>query len=340
MTEAPSDKPAAAQLLEKITGHWVTAAIYAAAKLRFADFLVQGPRTSDELAKLANSHPDATYRLLRALAGLGIFEERPGKQFALNEQGELLTTDHPRSVRDVALFQGAPPHWQGWGNLLHSVQTGESAFEYTHGKRFFDYCQGDPDFAAAFNGAMTCFATSSAEAVIESYDFSGIRHLVDVGGGHGALLIRILREYPGLRGTVFDLPSVIEGTREAIAAAGLADRCGVHSGSFFEDPLPPADAYIAQHIIHDWDDEHARRILQAMRQGLEPSGRVLLVEDMIEPDTPGPGAKLIDLEMLHATLGGRERTQEEFAALFASAGLKLTRVVETKSNSRVIEAAV
>lgn len=338
MTSVEMSKPPAAQLLDMITGHWVTAAIYAAARLQLADHLAQGPRTSDELAAQVRSHPDATYRVLRALAGLGIFEEQPGRSFTLTEVGELLRADHPQSVRDVALFQGAQPHWQGWGNFLHSVQTGQSAFEHAHGKQFFDYCQEAPEFAAVFNGAMTCFSNSGAAAVVQHYDFSGIQHLVDVGGGHGALLLRILRENPDLRGTVFDLPSVIEGAQAAIAAAGLSDRCGVSAGSFFDDPLPPADAYIAQHIIHDWDDQHARQILEAMRRGLAPGGRVLLVEAMIDPNEAGPGASLIDLEMLHATHGGRERTREEFANLFDSAGLQLKQVVETASPSRVIEA--
>lgn len=337
-TDQPNIPPAA-KLLDMITGHWVVAAIYSAARLSLADRLAAGPRSSDELAAEAGTHPDATYRVLRALAGVGIFDERPNRVFALNEMGDLLRADHPRSVRDVALFQGAQPHWQGWGNFLYSVQTGKSAFEHVHGKPFFDYCQEDEEFAAAFNGAMTCFSVNGAEAVVESYDFTGIRHLVDVGGGHGALLIRILQENPSLRGTVFDLPSVVEGAKEAIAAAGLTDRCGVSGGSFFDDPLPKADAYIAQHIIHDWDDEHCRKILQAMRDGLEPGGRVLIVDAVIEPGDPSPAEKLIDLEMLHATKGGRERTREEFAALFASAGLELKQVVPTNSMSRVIEAA-
>lgn len=339
MANANHDVPPAAKLMDMICGHWIVAAIYSAAKLSLADRLAAGPRTSDDLAAEAGTHPDATYRVLRALAAVGIFEERPDRVFALNELGDLLRADHPQSVRDVALFQGAQPHWKGWGNFLYSVQTGKSAFEHVHGKPFFDYCQGDAEFAAAFNGAMTCFSVTGAEAVVKAYDFSGIRHLVDVGGGHGALLIRILQANPGLRGTVFDLPSVVEGAVPAIEAAGLSDRCGTSGGSFFEDPLPKADAYIAQHIIHDWDDEHSRKILQAMRQGLEPGGRVLIVDTMIEADDPSPGPKLIDLEMLHATKGGRERSREEFAALFESAGLQLKRVVPTESMSRVIEAA-
>ncbi len=340
MSSAPeSSPPPAAQLMEMIIGHWVTAAIYAAARLKLADALASGPRTSDELAAEVGAHPKATYRLLRALASLGIFEERWDREFALTELGHLLRTDHPQSMRDVALFQGAPPHWQGWGNFLHSVQTGDSAFAHVHGKGFFDYCQTDAEFSAAFNGAMTGMSAANAEAVSQAYDFAGIRHLADVGGGHGLLLTRILQDHSHLRGTVVDLPHVVTGAAPIIAAAGLRDRCGTHAADFFKDPLPSADAYIAKHIIHDWDDEHSIRILQNMRDNLEPGGRVLLVEAVITPGNERSMAKLMDLEMLHATHGGRERTREEFAELFAAAGLQLKQVVKTPSLSCIIEAA-
>lgn len=220
---------------------------------------------------------------------------------------------------------------------MHSVRTGLPAFEHVHGKGFFDYCGDDEEFSAAFNGAMTAMSAVAADAVLEAYDFTGVRKLVDVGGGHGYLISRILKRYPRLTGGLIDLPHVVEGARSSFATAALLDRCEVVGGSFF-DSVPPGDAYIAKHIIHDWDDEHSRTILQNMRKAMTGNGRVLLVEMVVTPDNKGTMAVLIDLEMLHATHGGRERTEPEFAELFASAGLKLNRIVPTKSQFCVLEA--
>jgi hypothetical protein len=330
--EQPADR-----LLQLITGHWVAAALYSAAKLRLADHLAEGPKSSDALAQAVKAHPDALYRLLRALCGLGVVAEGESKLFTLTDVGDLLRSDHPQSLRSFALFQGAPPHWRGWGTFLHSVQTGESAFRHAHGEGFFDYCQTDPEFSEAFNDAMTAMSATIAEAVLEAYDFNGIQKLVDVGGGHGYLLSAILTRYPDMQGGVFDLPHVVRGASEVIGGAGLESRCELYGGSFFES-LPPADAYLAKHIIHDWDDEHSRKILSNMRAAMQGSGKVLLVEMVIRPDNRSTFATLVDLEMLHATHGGRERTEDEFRVLFASAGLKLRRVVETKSPFSVLEA--
>jgi hypothetical protein len=326
------------RLMSCITGHWVAAAVYAAARLGIADQLRDGPRSSDDVAKAVGGHPSSVYRLLRALATLGIFDEVRPRTFALTEVGDLLRADHPQSMRSMALFQGAPPHWQGWGSFLHSVRTGESAFEHVHGKGFFDYCQTDREFGAAFDGAMTGMSAATVSAVLEAYDFSGIARLVDVGGGHGYLLSRILVEYPALKGCVYDLPHVVAGAAPLLKAAGVAGRCETAGGSFF-DAVPPSDAYISKHIIHDWDDESCLKILRNMRQGLAPGGRVLLVEVVIGAENNREAlGTLIDLEMLHSTHGGRERTESEFAALFSTAGLKLTRVVPTQSLFSVLEA--
>lgn len=325
------------QLMQFITGHWVAAAVYAAAKLRLADHLADGPQTADELAAATGADGSSVYRLLRALASLGVFEETAARTFSLAEMGELLRSDHPRSMRSMALFQGAPPHWEGWGAFLHSVETGESAFEKVHGKGFFDYCQSDPEFAEAFNGAMTGMSAAASEVVVQAYDFSGIETLVDVGGGHGYLLACILRNNPDLRGKLIDLPHVVKGSAPAFDVAGLSDRVELVGGDFFET-VPSGDAYIAKHIIHDWDDEHCIVLLTNMRKAMSGNGRVLLVEAVIPPGNAPSLAKLLDLEMLHSTHGGRERSEGEFAELFAAAGLKLNRIVPTASYFSVVEA--
>lgn len=337
MTQSPETPPPPVQLVQMITGHWVAAAIYSAVKLRLPDHLAGGALNSEALARAAGTHADSTYRLCRALSALGVLIESPGQKFELSPLGDLLRSDHPQSMRSMAMFQGAPPHWQGWGSFAHAVETGQPAFEHVHGKQFFDYCAGDPEFAAAFNGAMTALSAAASAAVVQAYDFSGIRTLVDVGGGHGHLLSTILSANSQLQGIVFDLPQVVEGATPAIAAAGLQDRCQAVGGSFF-DSVPAGDAYISKHIIHDWDDEHSRKILSNMAAAMDGHGKVLLVEVVIGFGNESLFAKLIDLEMLHATHGGRERTEDEFRALFASAGLKLQRVVPTQSMFCVLEA--
>jgi len=329
--------PPFVRLMQYITGHWVAAAVYSAAKLKLADHLKNGPKSTDVLAQEVSAHAPSLYRVMRSLACLGVLRETQPRHFALTEMGELLRSDHPASMRPMALFQGAPPHWQGWGNFLHSVKTGDSAFEHVHGQRFFDYCQTDKEFAEAFNGAMTAFSAAAAAAVTEAYDFSGIRKLVDVGGGHGYLLAAILKCNPHLRGGIMDLPDVVAGATPLLKAAGLEERVELTGGSFF-DAVPPADAYISKNIVHDWDDEHSIKLLKNMRQAMQGQGKVLLVEIVIGRNDKDLLATLIDLEMLHATHGGRERSEGEYGELFARAGLKLKRAVETKSLFTILEA--
>lgn len=334
---APQAPPPQAQLMQFITGHWVTAALYSAAKLELADHLHAGPQNCADLARAVDGHEDSIYRLLRALSSLGIFEETAPRTFKNTAVGECLRKDHPRSLRGMILFQGSPPHWQGWGSLLHSMKTGQSAFEHVHHQGFFDYCQAHPEFGEVFNNAMTGMSSSTAESVLQAYDFSGINTLIDVGGGHGYLISRILQKYPQLQGGLFDLPEVVADATPLLKQAGVADRCAVTGGSFFES-VPPADAYISSHIIHDWDDEHSLRILKAMRASLAPNGRVLLVEIVISDQKEKNIGVWLDLEMLHATHGGRERTTAEYAALFQAAGLRLNKVVTTPSPTCVLEA--
>ncbi|MGE3314595.1 MAG: methyltransferase [Planctomycetaceae bacterium] len=336
-TDSQQAPPPSTRLMQCITGHWVASAVHVVAKLGVADHLKDGAKSSDELAAQLDCHASSLFRVLRAMTCLGILQENRPKHFSLTEAGELLRSDHPESMRSMALFQGARPHWHGWGELHHSVKTGQPAFEHVHGMGFFDYCLATPEFGEHFNGAMTGMSAMAAGAVLAAYDFSGIRKLVDVGGGHGYLISRILEKYPELQGGLVDLPDVAEGAKSTLGALGLTSRCEVVGGSFF-DSLPPADAYIAKNIIHDWDDEHSRTILRNMRAAMEGNGRVILLEIVISPEVQGDVAMLIDLEMLHATRGGRERTEREFADLFEAAGLKLNRILSTETLYRVIEA--
>lgn len=327
-TAPPQAVPPSFALFQMITGKFVSRAVYAAARLRLADLLADGPRTAAELAASTGNHAPSLQRLLRALAGLGVVATVPGDEprFALTPVGELLR-DTPDSLRAMALWICDPRHDRAWDEIFHSLATGEPGFDQAYGMPVFDHFARDPDFAAIFNDAMTSLSASTHPAVVAAYDFSGLRLLVDVGGGHGSLLAGILAANPRLSGIVYDLPQVIEGTRIALAAAGLEGRCRAEGGSFFERVPAGADGYILSFVLHDWDDERATAILRNVRQAMSPDGRVLVVEGLIpEGDEPSL-SKLSDLEMLVMTSGGRERTAEEFRELFAAAGLRLTRVV-------------
>lgn len=327
--------PPHAVLMGLMGGLWVSQSIAVVAKLGVADALAEGARTSDELAAATGSHGPSLFRVLRALASVGVFvEESPGR-FALTPVGETLRSG-PGSLRGMAVFLGEPFHARAVGDLLHCVRTGKPAFEHVHGARFFDYVTAHPDAAEVFDAAMTSNTSAQRDAVVEAYDFSGIGTIVDVAGGHGTLLAAILQAAPALKGILFDLPHVAAKARAVFEATGVDRRVEVASGDFFK-ALPAGDAYIMKHIIHDWDDDACVKILQNCREAMRGDGRVLVVDGVIPPgNDPFPG-KLLDLEMLIMTNGGRERTRAEFEALFARAGLKLSRVVPTRSEVSIVE---
>ena len=335
----PNALPAATQLVEMILGKARTQLIAIAAELGIADLLVDGPRSIEELAETAGAHAPSLYRVMRALASLGVFAEIQPRVFALTPLAELLRDDAPGSLRSYAVMHGSECFFRPWSQLLHGVRTGESAFEKTFGTGLFDYLQQHPGESAAFNDAMTSISRQQAVAVCDAYDFSDFGTIVDVGGGHGLLLGAILKAHPSAMGLLHDLPSVVEGARASIEAEGLNDRCRIVGSDFFRDVPGGGDAYIMKFILHDWDDVRAGKILKNCREAMAPGGRALVLEAVIPPgDAPFVG-KLGDINMLVLTQGGRERTEAEFGDLFASAGLRLTRIVPTASHVSVIEGA-
>jgi SAM-dependent methyltransferase len=306
------------------------------AKLRVADKLAAGPKSAADLAKETNTHGPTLYRVLRALAGYGVFSESTDGKFSLTTISELLRTGVPGSMRGMAEFCGAEWSWKAWGDLMYSVQTGKTAFDHVFGEPCFDYLAKHPDESAAFNEGMTGFASMIGPAVAEGYDFSKFGSIVDVGGGHGALLTTILKANPRVKGIVFDAPHVADGARETIRAAGLSDRCRAEGGDFFKAIPPGADAYMMMHIIHDWPNDKAATILKNCRKGVNPGGKLLVVDSVVAPPNVPDNAKVLDLEML-VLPSGQERTEAEFAALFEASGWKLSRVVPTRSPKSVIE---
>jgi cyclopropane fatty-acyl-phospholipid synthase-like methyltransferase len=310
--------------------------LYVPAKLGIADLLADGPKSVEELATATDTHAPSLYRVLRAAASLGVFTEQDNRTFALNANAQPLRSDVPNSLRDIMIFMGEDWHWQVWGKTLYSVRTGKAAWAEMHGADVFDYFKDKPEELEIFNRAMTSLSALATKAVIEAYDFTGIKTLIDIAGGHGRLLTEILDANPSLRGVLFDLPQVIEGARENVAKARSSDRVELVSGDFFVS-VPAGDAYIMKHIIHDWDDERALTILRNIKQAMNANGRVLLVESVIAEGNAQDFGKLMDIEML-VSPGGKERTAAEYEELFERAGFRMTRIVPTRSAYSVIEA--
>jgi hypothetical protein len=335
----PTDAARAQVFFELMTGYRVSQALYVAAKLGIADLLAAGPRSAEDLAHTAGAHPASLHRLLRALVSVDVFAEDDDGRFALAEVGECLRTDAPDSQRATAIFYGDHRHWETWGKLLHSVQTGETG-RGTHAVDFAALAREDPEGAAIFNDAMTALTRTVDAAVASAYDFSRIRTLIDVAGGHGGLLTSLLRAHPHLRGVLFDIPPVIEGARARVEGTGVASRVELVAGSFFESVPAGGDAYLLKWIIHDWDDERSVTILTNCRRAMGADGTLLLVERIVparvQQTATHQSILFADLNMLALT-GGRERSEAEYRSLLGAAGFRLARIIPTASPMCIIE---
>jgi SAM-dependent methyltransferase len=329
--------PPEVALTQMIFGAFVSQAVSVAAKLGVADLLAEQPQTVAALAAATGTHERSLYRVMRTLAGVGVFREKGEKVFELTPLAAPLRSDVPNSVRNGAIFMGAEWHWRVYGEMLHSVRTGESAWSRANGAEVFDYFAANPEHGEVFNRAMTDRSASAAAAVTAAYDFAGVAQLVDVAGGHGYLLAAVLRANPGARGVLFDLPQVVAGATALLEREGVTDRVELSSGDFFASVPEGADAYMVKHIIHDWDDERALLILNNIRRAMRDGGRVLIVETVVPEGNEPHFGKLMDLEML-VSPGGVERTEREYRELLAQAGLELRRVIPTRSYLSVVEA--
>jgi hypothetical protein len=324
-------------VLELIAANRITQAIYVVAELGIADILKDGPRSAEEVAKAAGASEDSVYRLLRALASLDLFATLPGRRFELTPSGQSLRGDVPGSLRAWARFNGHEITWRPWGELLYSVKTGKSAFDHVFGTTVFEYAAKHSDAGVALNDAMTALSAIDSASVAEAYDYSGIGTLVDVGGGHGFLLTALLRTNSSLRGILFDLPHVVEGAADRFRREGLADRCAIVGGDFFDTVPGGGDAYAMKFIIHDWDDDRAIRILRNCRRVMRGGARLLIIERVLSAGDEPDFGKFSDLQMLVFAPSGRERTEAEFRAVYDAAGFRLTRVVPTTSPLSIIE---
>jgi hypothetical protein len=315
--------------------YWIAQALYVGAKLRLADLLKNSPLTAENLALATQSHPRALYRLLRALASIGVFAEGDRQCFSLTPLAELLGSDLPGSQRAMAIM-GGEVYSHAWAELLYSVQTGQPAFEKIYGLPLFEYLSKHPEQAMYFDECMMVEHRRETDGILGAYDFSGIRVLADIGGGNGSLLTAVLRQYPDMRGILFDLPGVVERAKANVQDAGLAERCQLVAGNFFESAPDGADAYLLRHIIHDWNDERATRILQTVRLAMGQEGRLLVAESVIPPGKDPSFSKLLDLAMLVA-LGGQERTEKEYRVLYETTGFRVSRILPVHAEVSVIE---
>jgi hypothetical protein len=330
--------PPAGALLKMITDYWVSQAVSTAAQLGIADLLKDGPKRSEELAPAVGADARALYRLLRALTSVGVFVEDEDSCFGLTPLGAYLQSDVPGSLRAIAIFFGTE-FFRAGSRLAYSVQTGQPAFDHVFGMGFFEYFEHHPKASRVFNEAMTGLTRQRVAAVVAAYDFSGLKKIVDVGGGQGEFLIAVLKAHPTLTGVLFDLPAAINSAQQAIAA-DLTERCALVAGDFFAAVPSGGDAYVLSAVIHDWLDDKAVAILQNCHRAMGKNSTLLLIERVLPPRaeraaTLQPYASLADLLMM--VIGGQERTEAEFRALFAQAGFALTRVIPTQSPFNVIE---
>jgi SAM-dependent methyltransferase len=325
-------------LMQIPQGMWIAQCVATAARLGIADALAQSqPQGSATLARAVGADASALARLLRALASLEVLTEPLPQQYALTPVGELLRRDVPGSMRDWLIAETDTPHWQAWGKLYEGVRSGRTVVPQLFGMHIYEYYETHPQDRACFSRAMGNISALVAQGTVQHYDFSRTRHVVDVGGADGGLLLAILDANPHVRGTVFDRPHVVEAARQAIHAKNYQARCEVVGGDFFQAVPSGADLYVLKFILVDWKDEEAARILQNCRTAIVPDGKLLVIEMTIPDDNRPSAAQLFDLNMLVMT-GGQERLVSECGTLLAKVGFRLTRVIPTGSPFHVLEA--
>lgn len=325
------------KLLELMRGYRLPLALYLAVDLGIAGLLRGGAKTCEELANATGCHAPSLTRLLRALASSGVFTEVSNGAFGHSPMSELLLPDHPNTRMPSVSFLGAPYTLQSWLALGHSVKTGESAFEHVHGMSKWQYNQAHPRDGAIFDQVMARARPARIAALLAGYDFSTSSLVVDVGGGHGQLLAAVLARHSELRGVLYDLPAVVREASELLAAAGVAARSRVEGGSFLER-VPNGDTYVLSDILHDWPDEQCLTILRACRAAITPGGRLLVVEYVLVPGATPPHIASLDLQMMVEFGQGRQRSVNEFRALFESAGFRLDSVIPTSDIDIVVAA--
>ena len=325
--------------MQLLMGGMISGAVGTLARLGVADHLDSGPRSAEELAPKVKAEPGPLHRLMRACASVGVLAEGPDGKFSQTPLSAVLRSPGPAnpgiSLRGWAMFTAHPMHLEGWSCLDQCVRTGQQAMNILHGKHAFQLLGEQPDTAAVFNAAMTDLSRLDSPAIAETYSFEGIKSIVDVAGGHGLLLATILQKHPQMRGTLYEIASVIDGARSG-PLVPVMDRCTLTAGDIFTSVPAGADAYMMKHIIHDWPDEPSLKILRACRTGVNPGGKLLVIDQVIQPGNQFDVGKFMDLEMLIFP-GGHERTEQQFRDLYAAAGWRLNRIITTPAGISIVE---
>ncbi|ALN63240.1 O-methyltransferase family protein [Lysobacter antibioticus] len=328
--------PLSSILLQMITGYWVTQSLYVAAKLGIADLVADAPKPIEELAAKTGAKAPLLKRVLRTIASIGVFTETEPGIFGITPLAALLRSGTPDSMRPQAIMHGEE-QYRAWADVLHNVQTGETAFEKEFGTSYFGYLAKHPEADRVFNEAQAGYTKQVAHAVVDAYDFSPFKTVIDIGAGYGPLLSAILRSQPEARGILFDQPHVAQAAGKRLAEAGVGDRCGTVGGDFFVEVPADGDVYILSLLLHDWDDQRSIEILRNCRRAMPAHGKLLIVE-LVLPEGEEPFfGKWLDLHML-VLLGAQERTADEFKTLFAASGFALERVLPTASGLSIVEA--
>jgi hypothetical protein len=325
-----------ADLLRLINGFQASQAIHVAATLGIADRLHRSPASATELADAIGADPDALRRLIRALISIGVMKQVESGRVVLTGMGEYLRRDVEGTCSPMAELIGRPNFWGAWGELLHAVQTGDTAFVHLHDCNVWDYRSQHPDEARIFDRAMASGTQQFAKAVLEVCDFGSFKHVVDVGGGDGMFLTKILEIHPTLHGTLFDQPHVIARAGASQSSQALNGRYRAVGGNFFQSVPDGGDAYLLKWILHDWDDAASINILKSCARAMKAHARLIVAEYVIGPETNSPDGPFMDLMMM-VMAGGRERTRDEFGSIFASAGFRLASITPTVTRLCVIE---
>jgi hypothetical protein len=328
-------QPAHVGIFQLLTGAHVAGAVSCLAQLGIPDLVEAGPKSAEELASQIGAQPRELYRLMRATASVGVLSEGPDGKFSETPMSAVLRGNANPSLRALAIMGGRDWHGRGWSRLDYCVKTGKQALDQIYGMHVFEFMKQNPEEAQIFNDAMTALSTIDSPAVAEAYNFDGIRSIVDVGGGHGLLLATILKRNPLLRGTLYEVPHVVEGAANG-PLKPVMDRCNLASGDMFSSVPAGADAYIMKHIMHDWPDDLCVKILEGCRKGVNAGGRLLVVDCVIEPGNDFSPGKFLDLQMLIFP-SGCERTEKQFRDLFAAAGWKLSRIIRTAAADSIVE---
>jgi len=328
---------AQAVLMRMSDGYQEAKTLQVIAELGIADLIAQEPKTAEDLSKVLGVDSDALYRLLRALASLGIFKEGRDSCFENTPLSELIRADVPGSVRDIVIMRPLDGFILAWNKLMDVVRTGKPSFKDVNGCDQWEYFRRHPDMGERFNKGIAARTSQVTYALLKSYDFSQFKTLIDVGGGLGTVLASILNKFPHLHGCLYEQSSVIEGAKSFLEAQGVISRCNLISGNFFESVPRDFDAYLIKSIMHDWEDEKALAILKNCRASINKNGKLLIIDAVIGRDNAPHPAKWKDLMMM-VVYGSRERTEQEFQNLLRASNFELKKVIALPLPDALIEA--